>query len=175
MNKPIKFWNHILAMYSTEELPKEWTPKSEHGDIRSYVRADDYDALAEENAKLKTMCKFINEQTDLAIELKKENEKLKSDLETERLRLAGCGVAALGNTAERVKQRIERDNPYWSASYGDVCRAVDAEIELRLCKQELLEALTGAQDTICGEYCGPPRHHPLCDEPKQALDKWGEK
>ena len=57
--------------------------------------------------------------------------KLKDELETERMRLAGCGVAAMMNTRSSVKARIGRDNPYWSASYGDVCRAVDAEIELR--------------------------------------------
>ena len=56
---------------------------------------------------------------------------LDSELETERMRLAACSSAALGNIPTSVAQRITRDNPYWSASYGDVCRAVDAEIDYR--------------------------------------------
>lgn len=56
---------------------------------------------------------------------------LKEELEAERLRLAGCGVAALQNTEESKAKRITRDNPYWSASYGDVCGAVDREMKLR--------------------------------------------
>lgn len=58
-------------------------------------------------------------------------KKLQNELETERMRLAGCGVAAMGNTADSVKERISRDNPYWSASYDGVCSAVDREIAMR--------------------------------------------
>ena len=58
-------------------------------------------------------------------------EKLKDELETERMRLAGCGVVAMQNTVDSAKERITQDSPYWSASYGDVCRAVDAEILYR--------------------------------------------
>ena len=57
--------------------------------------------------------------------------KLKAELEIERMRLAACGVAALSNTPESVARRIGRDSPYWSASYGDVCAAVDREMALR--------------------------------------------
>lgn len=54
------------------------------------------------------------------------------EIEKLRLQLAGCGVAAMCNTKESAeKQRIAKDNPYWSASYGDVCNAVDREIGLR--------------------------------------------
>lgn len=56
---------------------------------------------------------------------------LEQELETERMRLAGCGVVAMQNTRESTKERITKDNPYWSASYGDVCSAVDREISLR--------------------------------------------
>lgn len=58
-------------------------------------------------------------------------EREARELETERLRLAGCGVAAGQNTAGSVAQRIPRKNPYWSASYDEVCRAVDREMDLR--------------------------------------------
>lgn len=64
-------------------------------------------------------------------------KKLKEELEVERMRLAGCGVVAMQNTSDSLKERIGRDNPYWSASYADVCRAVDAEIMNReLLKRE---------------------------------------
>lgn len=60
-----------------------------------------------------------------------ELDRLCAELETERTRLAACGVAAMANTPSTVAQRITRDNPYWSASYGDVCAAVDREMALR--------------------------------------------
>ena len=63
--------------------------------------------------------------------LKSENAELKSELETERVRLAACGVAAMANTESTVAKRITPDNPYWSASYKDVCNAVDREMKLR--------------------------------------------
>ena len=59
--------------------------------------------------------------------------------ECERLRmqLAACGVAALSNTPESAaKNRLAPENKYYSASYQDVCRAVDSEMKLR----EKLEA-----------------------------------
>lgn len=56
---------------------------------------------------------------------------LRAELELERMRLAACGVAALANTPTTVAQRISRDHPYWSASYGDVCAAVDREMAYR--------------------------------------------
>lgn len=56
---------------------------------------------------------------------------MKAQLEIERMRVVGCGIAAMGNTEKNKAERITKDNPYWTASYGDVCRAVDAEIELR--------------------------------------------
>lgn len=59
-------------------------------------------------------------------------DELERECERERLRLAACGVAAMCNTKETMeKQRIGRDNPYWSGSYGDVCSAVDREMKLR--------------------------------------------
>lgn len=62
------------------------------------------------------------------------NQKTREDPEVEllRMQLCACGVCAMTNTEEsKEKQRITKDNPYWSASYGDVCRAVDKEIFYR--------------------------------------------
>ena len=60
-----------------------------------------------------------------------EVERLTADLEHTRVQLAGCGVAAMQNTEESKANRVERGAYGWSASYGDVCRMVDREIELR--------------------------------------------
>lgn len=71
----------------------------------------------------------------IAAELRKAGE----ELETLQMQLAGCGVAAMCNTEKSIaEQRIGKDNPYWSASYGDVCRAVDREIELRAARAAAL-------------------------------------
>jgi hypothetical protein len=56
--------------------------------------------------------------------LREENERL-------RVQLAGCGVAAMQNTADSRKDRIKSGDYGWSASYSDVCGAVDREIALR--------------------------------------------
>ena len=56
---------------------------------------------------------------------------MRGELEAERMRLAACGVAAMQDTAATVADRITPDNPYWSASYGDVCRQIDALMALR--------------------------------------------
>jgi len=73
--------------------------------------------------------------------LEAENKRLEEDLEAERLRLAGCGVAAMANTPESVANRIGTDSPYYSASYLEVCRAVDREMALR-------EELASAQAVV---------------------------
>jgi hypothetical protein len=63
-------------------------------------------------------------------------------LEVERLRLAACGVAALSNTKESAAHnRIGESNPYYSASYSDVCSIVDSEMNLREENARLREAL----------------------------------
>lgn len=52
--------------------------------------------------------------------------------ERETMRLAAISSASLCNTERTVKnQRIDKDNPYWTVAYQDVCRAVDREMELR--------------------------------------------
>jgi hypothetical protein len=63
------------------------------------------------------------------------------ELEVERMRLAACGVAALGNTKGTMAERITKDNPYWSASYGDVCSAVDREVLYREALDRILHEL----------------------------------
>ena len=66
-----------------------------------------------------------------------EREALKSEVEQLRVQLAGCGVAAMQNTESSKDDRAKRGDYGWSESYGDVCRAVDREIELRAKLAEL--------------------------------------
>ena len=82
--------------------------------------------------------------------LRQQVATLTDDLERERMRLAACTSAALGNTVETVKQRIHQGHPYWSASYGDICAAVDREIALRAQVATLTQALRDVQWTLEG-------------------------
>lgn len=62
------------------------------------------------------------------------SEVIERDNEIDRLRmqLAACGVAALANTRESsALDRIPPSNPAYSASYADVCAAVEREIAQR--------------------------------------------
>lgn len=45
--------------------------------------------------------------------------------------LAAISVASIQNTRESAKDRIGKDNPYWTDAYGDVCIAVDREMAQR--------------------------------------------
>lgn len=92
-------------------------------------------------------------------------DRLREELETERLRLAACGVAAMSNTESTVAQRIDRSNPYWSASYGDVCAAVDREMRLRE-RIATLEALVLDVMAIRGD-----QYADWCDRATAALEE----
>lgn len=56
---------------------------------------------------------------------------LQEEVEQLRVQLAGCGVAAMQNTRDSVALRAKPGDYGWSASYGDVCAAVDREMDLR--------------------------------------------
>ena len=58
------------------------------------------------------------------------------EIETLRIQLAACGVAARQNTESTIKDRLTQDSPYWSGSYQDVCNAVDREMIWRRRKLE---------------------------------------
>lgn len=67
----------------------------------------------------------------------------RSELERLRIQLAGCGVAAMQNTRSSMALRIGADSPYWSASYRDVCLAVDREVNLREQRDAYVAQLLG--------------------------------
>ena len=83
-----------------------------------------------------TLCRapLVAENEGLKESLESVLSQLKerdAELEQTRVQLAGCGVAAMQNTEGSKAHRIERGAYGWSESYGDVCRMVDSEIELR--------------------------------------------
>ena len=88
-----------------------------------------------------------------------ENEDLEAKLEISRMQLVACGVAALQNTEKSKVDRITKDNPYYSASYKDVCDAVDREIDLRAKLEIAVEALEDIKTCVpvigtrIGDYC----------------------
>jgi|JI10StandDraft_1071094.scaffolds.fasta_scaffold71748_2 hypothetical protein len=65
------------------------------------------------------------------VELAAERDSLRAEVEQLRVQLAGCGVAAMGNTRAAIAKAIKPGEYGWSASYGDVLRAVGREIALR--------------------------------------------
>jgi hypothetical protein len=73
---------------------------------------------------------------------------IEKELERERMRLAACTTAALGNTPERVAERLTPDSPYWSASYSDVCAAVDRDMALRAACQAVLGHLDVSTEEV---------------------------
>ena len=85
--------------------------------------------------------KVQDEVANLLNVVSTERDDAVESLETTRMQLAACGVAALANTNDTVKQRIGKDNEYWTASYGDVCRAVDMEIRYREALDKIIHEL----------------------------------
>lgn len=65
-----------------------------------------------------------------------------AELETERMRLAACGVAALANTPKSAAAAREMLPEYRSASLDDVERAVDEQMRLRRENERLVLHLT---------------------------------
>ncbi len=68
---------------------------------------------------------------DQLLDAQQQIAALMAERETLELKLSACSVAALGNTPATVAERIAPSHPYYSASYGDVCNAVDREIIYR--------------------------------------------
>ena len=117
-------------MTTTEQAIKAWDDRV----------MDDHDNLIPTNGVIqKHMQAEIDELRDALQERDAEIERL-------RVQLAGCGVAAMQNTEASKANRVKRGSYGWSESYGDVCRAVDREIEQR---RVLEQAKTAAIDAYC--------------------------
>ena len=90
-----------------------------------------------ENAESQNI--IIDQYAKRLSEAESENRKLKEELDRERVRLAGCGVAAMQNTPKSIKARAKEGDYGWSASYGEVCRALDRKISFRKALIKIME------------------------------------
>ena len=87
--------------------------------------------------------------------LRAENERLRADLEQTRVQLAGCGVIAMCNTENSLREQMPAPGSYgYSASLADVKRAVRREIVLRAAATEALAVLTRLADSGLPVPCG---------------------
>ena len=87
-------------------------------------------------------CDLLNESRKLETELTTARE----ELETERIRLAACGVVAMADTKESRTKAREMLPEYRSASLSDVERRVDECIELREQRDKLAQALENCRE-----------------------------
>ena len=92
--------------------------------------------------QLKRVLKCVRENDPMTMELRGEIERLRAELETERMRLVACSVIALANTPESAASARGMHPDYQSPYCDDVARAVDREIALRA---ELEECRRGAE------------------------------
>jgi hypothetical protein len=74
-------------------------------------------------------------------ELERELTAAREELETERIRLAACGVVAMADTKESRTKAREMLPEYRSASLSDVERRVDECIELREQRDRMAESI----------------------------------
>ena len=80
----------------------------------------------------------------------REIERLRAELDTERMRLAACGVVAMADTPESAAEARNMHPDYRSASCDDVARRVDECIRLRAQVETLEWQLTMESiDTTC--------------------------
>lgn len=70
-----------------------------------------------------------------------DRDALRAEVERLNVQLAGCGVAAMGNTREALAQAAKPADYGYSASYGDVLRAVEREVTLREQAEQLGQAV----------------------------------
>lgn len=92
-------------------------------------------------------------------ELETRNEQL-------QVQLAGCGVAALQNTRTSIAERVGNGVYGYSASYQDVCNAVDREIEWRE-RAERAESDLAAARALLSEVLS---FYPIGDNLRDRID-----
>ena len=100
--------------------------------------------------------RVVDEAIDAACD---EIERLRAELETERMRLAACSVIALANTPESAASARGIHPDYRSASCDDVARAVDREIALRAENEALNAVYKAAKRCVAN-----PAWAGICDE-----------
>jgi hypothetical protein len=130
----------------------------------SYIQGAEYERtlankqLEEKDKEIEELVKHNNLLTlngGLLNELKEKDLQLEEkdkEIEILRMQLAACGIAAMSNTHESRNNLITKENPYWSAYYGDVLDAVGREInyreQLARLKEALRKAFHGSKGTM---------------------------
>lgn len=105
---------------------------------------DPYHATMDENGHVHICAAcFDPQQHDVAV-LRQQRDELIAQIEQLRCQLAGCGAVAMQNTCDSTAQRAAPGDYGYSASYAEVCLAVDREIAMREQRDELLAALQDA-------------------------------
>ena len=105
--------------------PVAWVNINKHGDITRTVSRRDNWCTTPVYRKPKTSIQAAE------LERLRKAALLEQELETERMRLAACGVIALANTSNSAIQARDMLPEYWSASAQDCASAVDREMGYR--------------------------------------------
>lgn len=121
------------------------------------------DEAADEIERLRELAATID---GWLIVTNRELGELKQQLETERMRLAACGVVALANTPGSAIEAREMQPEYWSESCAEVARAVDREMEHRD-RVKALEQQLASQMVPDGWKMVPAAE-------RVAFEKWAE-
>ena len=101
MHNVSKVYDHVTGGKLSKIMYTAETVIAEADDLLTKTVEEDVKEATEE---------LLSEQA----ELRRENEKLKSELERERMRLAGCGVAALGYFTD-CHPDYDSASPNWSS------------------------------------------------------------
>ena len=97
--------------------------------------ANDRDAMVDHRDRALTA---MYQRVDV---ITQERDEARAELETERLRLAACGVVAMANTPESAARVRDILPVHFSASLHSVMGAVDREMELRAEVERLRKTL----------------------------------
>ena len=96
--------------------------------------------------------KNIEMDSQLATEFAKKLGELK---ELHNIQLSAISVTSLMNTSNSKKDRLNRENPYWTLAYQDTCDAVDREIQERNRAnnaEEIIKKLEISHDELAKKY-----------------------
>jgi hypothetical protein len=104
---------------------------------------------------------LMAEAATLITTLRADNARLSDELETDRMRLAACGVVAMSNTTESAAKNRDMHPIYRSASCDDVARAVDREMALRAEVARLRAAI--AYWVQAADYMRAQQQLEMCD------------
>lgn len=108
------------------------TPQTEHK-VMDVELATEFARVLEMQARMNKS--FLDEKDKKIKELETINHNLARDMrvkdENHNMQLAAISTATIQNTRSSTKDRLFRTSPYWTIAYGDVCVAIDREMNHR--------------------------------------------